>query len=429
MSIILPICDEQQYIFNVNEAVTSIPIKISYSMEFLISLSPEELSFAVDKCIKTADVFGARCVVKDSRQFMEFLPYQKHDIPVFNFSTEEEYQIFCNQVRATKINNRDKLYYLFIFSIAGSYFHIHFSFNHLIFDAISGLLLSEKIQKILLGKNEDVKWHPFSAYLENIDSYNKSEKYLKDKEFWEDRFLEISKSEYLFNDVIDIDESPIKKLTFQTSKKFKEELFEYCSNINISPHILIVVFLAQSIKDKTGCKRFYFEIPIGNRVGMNEKNSIGPYEIGPPFIFDFTKYHDISDLFQSVQKQSIDYYKHRNFDWNTKIFSEPYERKYGRYIPQFCFSYFCYNQKPLVSLARLHHHHGKSDFLPMTLHVTDYLDWQTMTFSYMYWENYFTDEEVEKIHKDIETGIATIIEKISSIEVAAYAIHEQFGSI
>ena len=48
----------------------------------------------------------------------------------------------------------------------------------------------------------------------------------------------------------------------------------------------------------------------------------------------------------------------------------------------------------------------------MTLHIADYLDWQTMTFSYMFWEHYFTDEEVEEIHKDIEISIVNIIENI-----------------
>ena len=160
----------------------------------------------------------------------------------------------------------------------------------------------KKIQKILLDKNEEIKWYPFSAYLDGIKRYNESERYLIDKEFWEDRFYEISKSEYLFSDVIDIDESPIKELTFKTSKKFKKELFEYCADNNISVHILIVTVLAKIINDKTACKRFYFEIPIGNRLGTNEKNSIGTYEIGPPFIFDFTKYNDFFDLFKSVQK-------------------------------------------------------------------------------------------------------------------------------
>ncbi|MDD4844540.1 MAG: condensation domain-containing protein [Anaerotignum sp.] len=407
---ILPICDEQQFIFDVNEALPSIPMKISYSMEFSTSFSPEELSFAIDKCIKTADVFGARCLVQDGRQYMEFLPYQKYDIPVFDFSTEEEYQFFCKEVSATKINNRDELYYIFIYSIAGSYYCIHFIFNHLIFDGISVLLLTDKIQKVLLVKDEEVKWYPFSAYLENIKSYVESEKYFADKEFWEDRFLEISNSDYLFKDVIDINESAIKELTFQTSKKFKDDIFEYCAKSNISVHILIATVLAQIINIKTGCERFYFEIPIGNRLGANEKNSIGVYEIGPPYIFDFTMYNNTFDLYQSVQKQSVDYYRHKKFDWSKKIVSEKYEKKYGRYIPQFSFSYFCTNKKPSFSFATLKHHNCETDFLPMTLYITDYLDWETIAFSYIYWENYFTDEEVIEIHKEIETSIAKIID-------------------
>ncbi len=407
--IVLPICDEQQYFFNVNEAFNSIPMKISYSMRFLKSFSAEEITFAVEKCIKTADVFAATCVVKDGHQYMAFLPYQKKDIPVFDFSSEEEYEIFCNQSRATKINNRDQLYDIFIFSISGSYYHLHFIFNHLIFDGISALVLSEKIQEILLNPNEEIKWHPFSAHLDSIKHYKESEKYLADKAFWEDRFLEISKSEYLFSDVIDTNESLIKSLTFQTSPKLKELLFAYCTKNNISPHILIVAVLAQIINDKTGCKRFYFEMPIANRLGTNEKNSIGIYETTFPFIFDFTRYSNIFDLLESVRKQSMDYYKRKNFDLTSKINSESYEKKYGRYIPQFCFSYFCGNKKPSVPLTTLHHHHSETDVMPMSLYISDYLDWQTMTFCYTYWVDYFTDEEVVEIHHDIETRIANMI--------------------
>ncbi len=174
---ILPVCDEQQYIFDVNEAIKSIPMKITYSMEFSKSFSAEELSIAVDQCIKTADVFATRYVDLDGCQYIEFMPYQKKDIPVYHFSTEEEYQIFYKQVRTTKINNRNKLYYIFIYSIADSYYHLDFSFNHLIFDGLSILLLSEKLQKVLNDNKEEIIWHPFSAYLNRINHYRESQKY------------------------------------------------------------------------------------------------------------------------------------------------------------------------------------------------------------------------------------------------------------
>lgn len=409
--IILPLCDEQQYIFNVNEAIASIPMKISYSMKFSKRFSLEELSFAIHKCIDTADVFGARCVVKENRTYMEFYPYEHQDIPVFVFSTEEEYELFYKRDKKAKINNRDKLYNLFIYSIADSYFHIHFTFNHLIFDANSVLLLCDQIQKVLLHKEVEVKWYPFSAHLDKIKIYNKSEKYLIDKEFWENRFLEFSKSEYLFKDVIDQDEAPIKESTFQTSKQFKKELVEYCGIHNISLQFLIVTVLTHIINNKTGCNRFYFDITVGNRLGKNEKNSLGVYELGYSYVFDFARYHHMVDLYKSVHEQSVGYYKHKNFDWITKTFSKSYEEKYGRFIPQICFSYFCTNKKPSFSIATLDYHKNETDMLPMTLLISDYTDWESMTFHYIYWESYFTEEEVEEIHKDIESTLADLMKR------------------
>lgn len=407
---ILPICDEQQYIFDVNEAINSIPMKITYSMEFLKSFSVEELSAAIDQCIKSADIFAARCVVKDSGQYIEFIPYQKPDIPALDFSTQEEFQMFCNQVRTTKINNREKLYYIFIYSIAGSYYHICFSFNHLIFDGISGLLLSEKIQKVLSDKKEEIIWHPYSAYLNNVKKYRESQRYLDDTIFWENRFLEISKCNNLFNEIITEGESTIQELSFQTTQKFKQDLMEFCLKNSIKSYCLIVTVLAQILSEKTCCKRFCIEIPIANRLGKNDKNSLGIYETTLPFIFDFDRYQNLSDLLESVHKQSFDYYRHNNYDWNTRILSEQTVKKYGKYIPQLSFSYFCTDKEPSISFATLNYHRCETDSLPLTIYISDYLDWTTITYHYMYWENYFNEQEVVEVHQKMENMIINMID-------------------
>src|SRR5690554_6391367 len=102
-------------------------------MNFSKRFTREGLCSAVANYIKTADIFASRCVVMEGNPYIECLPYKKRVIPVFNFTSEEEYQILCKQSEATNINNRDKLYDIFIFSIAGSFYHLHFIFNHLIF--------------------------------------------------------------------------------------------------------------------------------------------------------------------------------------------------------------------------------------------------------------------------------------------------------
>ena len=408
---IFPLVDEQKYIFDVNEHIQGIPMNVSFSMEFSEPFSVDELRCAIETCILSADISGARCVVKDDRPYMEFLPPEKLDIQAHHFADAEEFELFRESITESKVNNRDKLYYIAIYAIAESVNHIYFCFNHMIFDGVSGILLCYKIQNALLDQEKTVAWHPFSSYLEKIDRYNNSEKYLVDQEFWEGRFAEIAKCDYLFSDVLDVDFAPIKELVFQSSQSFKNSLFSFCEQKKISAHLLIVTVLAELIYIKTGCERFYFEIPIGNRLGAKEKDSLGVYEIGPPFIFDFKKYRGLADLLESVQKQSRDYYKHKDYDWNNKIFSAPYVEKYGKYNPQFLFSYFSYGKDYSVSFVTWRHQQTKSSFLPIAMYISDYVDCTTFNFSYVFWENYFSSDEIVEIHQMIEDRLSNLVEK------------------
>jgi hypothetical protein len=353
---------------------------------------------------------SARCIVKAGRPYMEFLSPQKAHIHAHTFASEDDYHRFRDDILTTAIDNRGNLYHIFVFTVAGTLRNcIFYCFNHLVFDGISALLLIENIQHILLNPQEEIVWHPFSDYLERMERYSRSDKYLVDQAFWENQFAELSNCEYLFPGAIEMKEAPIRELRFQTSHALKRKFLAYCSDHAISPHLLIVTILAELIHAKTNAKRFYFEIPIGNRLGAKERNSIGPYEIGLPIIFDFNQYQDTWDLLDAVNKQSKDYYRHKNFDWNTKIYSEPYQQRYGHYIPQFCFSYFCSNRSLDVPFANWRHLHFGSNNLPMTLYIADYIDREAFTFSYVFWYHYFPDEDVTAIHKDIELRIENII--------------------
>lgn len=404
----LPLCDEQKCLFYDNEINASLPMTPSYTMRFSQEFSPQELSAAVDKCIRGADVFGARCVVKDDELYMEFLPYIKRKIPVLNFSTEEEFEDFCKQAKKEHINNRDKLYYIFIYSVGGSYYHIHFTINHLIIDAISILLLTEKIQRVLLGIEKEVTWHPFSAYLQKIQEYRESEKYLTDKEFWEEKFLGYSKIDYLFPEVIDIDEAPARELSFSINKEIKQRLLDYCEANNVSLHLLILAIMSNFINKKMGKRSFYFEVTIGNRLGVDEKNSLGPYEVGNLYSFDFSGDPDMAQLYESLREQRREYYKHQNYDYAIQPYYKEYSGKYGEFILQVLFSYFCTNKKPDFSIASIEADPSETEIPALTLDISDYGNWEEMTFDYIYWENCFSDVDVTKMHKEIEKGLVDI---------------------
>lgn len=406
----LPVCDEQRFIFNVNEKLPGIPLKIFFSQEFTRCFLPAELSSAINRVIRSADVFGARIAVSDDTPEMVFLPYRPRTFQVFDFATIEEYQAHYVSVQESEINNRDRLWHIFIFSIAGSCYHVHFCFNHIIFDGISGLLLNERILSALSDNDETPRWHPYADHLDRIKQYRCSDQYLSDKAFWDSRFDELSRCDYVFPEIRSIDYSSSKALVVDTGEEFKSELLSFCADHRISPPTLIMSVLAQIVSVTTGRKRFYFEAPSGNRSGADEKNSIGAYEIGVPVVFDFHNTESALDLIGSVRQQLREHYKHKNYDW-VERYSELHESSYNPYIPQISFSYFCANQQPSSPFASLRHRHPDADLMPITLYVSDTLNWRTITFAYRYWDAYFSEAKILEIHKQLEAGIAGIMRK------------------
>lgn len=407
---LFPLVDEQRYIFDVNEKSKGIPCNVSFEIRFNKFFSVDQLCFAVEKCLLSADISGARCVVEGDRQYMEFLPPEKLEIRSHNFSTLEEYKKHRDNICESEINNRDNLFHIFVYSIDNSLNNIYFCFNHLIFDGISGILLFEKIQKVLLDITSDVSWYPFSGYLEKIGRYRASKNYLADRELWEEHFSELSTCKNVFPNLIDIDESASNSLIFKSSKEFKQQLLTYCAKNEISPCILIVSAFAKLISEIYRCERFSMEIPIGNRVGKKEKDSIGVYEIAAPCIFDFNKYPNLKDVYESIKRQSRVFYKHKDFDWNEKIFSAPYTNKYGRYIPQLLFSYLSNSNNYSMGFATLHDSWPNSSEYPISLHITDYSDSEVFSFDYLFWDGYISSDVVVEVQQGLEVRLVNIVE-------------------
>lgn len=408
---IFPLCDEQKYLFDVNETIPGIPANISFTLTFSKFFSADELRCAVEKCLLPADISGARCVIKGGQPHMEFMPSERLEISVHRFASTEDFEQFCEKVAASKINNRDKLYYITIYTIADSFNHLYFCFNHIIFDAISGLLLTRSILNFLLGEQKQINLHPFSAHLERIDRYTKSDKYLADQEFWERRFAEISQCDYLFSDAIDIEVASSKEMAFQSSQSFKRSLLEFCAQQKISSALLIATVFAELMHIKTGRARFYFEVPIANRLEAKEKESMGVYEIGPPIIVDFHKYCSLVEQLDSMQKQLRDYHEHKDFDWNKRIFSQPYIEKYGNYCPQLLYSHFSHHKNYSAPFVKIRHLKGNISFLPFTFYVSNYIDYDALTFSYVFWDKYFSSDEINDLHQRIESRINQIVEQ------------------
>lgn len=404
----LPLTDEQNYIFDANEKTKGISYNISFEIRFSRHFPTDRLRSAVEKCLLSADISGARCLVDGDQKYMVFLPPTAPNIEAYHFPSAEQYQEFCDSVPEEKINNTDQLFHVFIYSIGDSFNNLRFCFNHLIFDGISGIILYEKVQKSLLDEHSEIRWHPFSPYLEKIDRHKAGEDYVADQTFWETQFSELSTCEHVFKDVIEIEAADASGLDFQLGKEFKTELLHYCNQKGTSSYVVIASAFAELVAKKFGHKRFSMEIPIGNRSGKEKIESLGAYEASVPFVFDFNRHPTLDQIINSTQKQSKQLYRHRHFDWNNKIFSAPYIEKYGQCAPQILFSYFCFNKNSSLGFSTVHHTHSNTCNFPINLYISDYLAHEKMNFYYVFWGQHIPPATIIELQNELEANLIKI---------------------
>lgn len=406
----LPMTDEQGYIFDVNERSEGTPYHIAFDIKFTQSFAADRLRFAVEKCLLSADISGVGCCVDGDGKYMEFLPPVLEKIEAYNFQSIELYQECCDSIPENKVNNRNKLFNVFIYSIGDSFNNLHFCFNHVIFDGISAIVLYEKIQQVLLDENAEIHWHPFSSHLKKLAGASVEKNNVDDGQFWDTRFSELATCAPLFKDVIDVEESVASHLSFRLSKEIKEGLFSCCDKSKASPFTVILTFFAELLSEKCGGKRFCIEVPFGNRLGHEEKDSLGAYEIVAPFTFDFSEHKELVERIQSVKKQSREFCRHKDFDWNSKISSASCLMKYGRYVPQILLSYFCFNKNCSMGFATLHHYASKTCGFPINLYISDYLDCESIDFYYVFWRQCITPEVVFEIQNELEERLRSFSE-------------------
>lgn len=405
---LLPLSDEQDYFFNFNEALAGNLLNIAITIEFPQRIPPETIAKMVENCMSNADIFSAQIVASNRGCFMAFHPCKPCHIPIVNFAGRDDFDHVIRDYPAAILNNRDKLFGGMIYSIADSVHHIYLCCNHVIFDGYSALSLKDKICASLSSGQTTVGWYPFARHLEGIAKYRAGEKYRQDAAFWEKKFAELSQAEPLFPALLGQGDAIVQRLSLLGTQELKTALEEYGRQNKVSPHMVIVAALARHLRKTTGRKRFVIEIPIANRVGINEKNSLGAYEMTTPILFDFSRSDDLPTCIEAVKNQSRSMYKCRHYDWNRKVYADSFSKQYGPYAPQVCFSYYCRNNREYQSTATINYLYPEREPLPLTIHVSDFQDAKTMVFAYLYWAHVFTAADLTDLHRQIIADIAAL---------------------
>lgn len=287
-----------------------------------------------------------------------------------DLSQEEPKQYICNEVKYNikyvEINNETELNEVSLqftneqFNLDNSFLFDFIIFkytnkpkggfiaklHHLISDAWSMSILIDQIIDIYNNLLSNIPFTPlFSNYLDYIkdeQDYLNSDKYYKNKEFWNNIFntpielTTLSKKQSIFNglnfsnetNTINkkkainrsvISSTSAKRKVFTLSEKEADNIKEFCKIYKTSPFTLFMAILGVYTGKINNTNNVIIGTPILNRKNFKEKHTMGMFISTIPFKININFESNFVDFLSAVGKNQLSYFKNQRYPYDDLL--------------------------------------------------------------------------------------------------------------
>ncbi len=273
--------------------------------------SYDELNAAFNTLIKTFDNLRVRVKFCKNEPFICIDEFQPKDYPFSFFSTDTELFEAASAFVNNPIKLNDELIKCIIFQTptkSGFLLCLH----HIIIDGFSTQVMADFFDNYLNGRPHiPEKIQSYEEYIEKEEAYKNSNRYKRDKKFWEEQFSTGPICSVLSQDRVELDYSSAEKnneISHETFIKIKN----FCKANDISISAFFNTIYSIYISRKYETDKFTLGIPVLNRTTASELNTIGLYMHILPLVVDV-----VSDSFlqnaKRIEDSQLTLYRHQKF--------------------------------------------------------------------------------------------------------------------
>lgn len=379
----------------------------------------EEVNFqalqkAVNIFVEKNDSFRIKLVNKNGtiqQYFSEFIPFS---IELVEINNEQEMKNLEDSLVSFKFNLIDSYLFKFVmFKMPNKTGGLAMSAHHLIFDAwTSGLLINEiiEIYSFLTGKSESSVDFNYPSYLEYINSeteYLQSQKFIKDKLFWEDKFKTLNEAGTIPS--IKKSDSARKSCIasreeFSISESLIKDIQAFCSSCKISVYNFFMAIFSVYINKTSNIDNFTIGTPVLNRSSFKDKHTTGMFVSTIPFQVNLSKSKTFFDIATNISSNSLSYFRHQKYPYQ---FILEHLRKTNNNLPNLYDILISYQN--IRSNRQTSNIHYTSKWIPnnctansLDIHIFDIDDTGVFTIAYDYLIEKYSKDEITNLHKRIE---------------------------
>ena len=391
----------------------------------------EKLRKSVEIVCQKHDNFRLQLNIEDG-EVKQVLSEQKEiKIDTIDVASPKELEKEREKIVRTpfKLENSE-LYKFYIFKFKNGEGAFMLNIHHLIADAWTLAFICNEIIKTYsaLKQNKEIETKAIYSYIDYIKSeqeYLESEKYQKDKTYWEGQFTTIPKVATIPGSKKNADEMNPEgeRKQFKLDTKDVEKIKEYCKQNKISVYNFFMAIYAIYIGEISNLDEFVIGTPILNRTNFKEKNAAGMFVNMAPLIINMGQDIDFKTFIRNISTDSMDMLKHQKYSYQCLLEDLREKNKNLPKLYNILLSYQITNAQMSGGDVKY-----KTDWTfngccadDIDIQIYDLNDTGSLNIAYDYKTSVYEEKDIKKLHKRILHIIKQVTSKneikIKDIEI------------
>ncbi|GLC32289.1 amino acid adenylation domain-containing protein [Clostridium omnivorum] len=259
--------------------------------------------------IKNNEGLRLRFIEKDGEPAQYIHEFYEENIDFVDFTnyeeSKEEYEKWSEKLFKSRFDIMDKqLYYFAIFKISEDEYGVLLNIHHIISDGWSISLIQRQVCEVYsnliinLQFNTD-EIYSYIDFVKEEDEYLKSERFIKNKNFWNEKFNNIPE-EFLYKTSNSLDG---KRLSFDIDSDLSNKIKLFIDDKKCSLNTFFMSVLLIYINKISYKSDLVIGTPVFNRTGKKQKGMVGMFTSTVPFRFNINNKINVENLIKLINKE------------------------------------------------------------------------------------------------------------------------------
>ena len=368
------------------------------------------LKSAINHIIKSHKSFSLKFIIENNFP-KQYLADVTSSIDLIDVDSIKELEDFRKSVLKDPFDvEGNSLFKFYIFRFPNNHGAFMLNIHHLISDAWTlGFVSNEIIKNYSNLKNNLPLLNYESSYLDYITSeqaYLHSDKFIKDKDYWNAVFSDIPEIATLpgtSSNKISLDSCIANRKMFQLDKSIVDSIHIFCKKHKISVFNFFMAIFGLYIGRVCNLDTFVIGTPILNRCNYKDKNSTGMYISTMPFKIQISNDITFNDFVNIITRDSLNMLRHQKYPYQNLLEDL---RKENNNIPNL------YNILISYQITNAKNNESNIDYTtewtfngncadPINIHLYDLNDTGELNLCYDYQTAIYTMYDVDSIHNRI----------------------------